>query len=74
MGSILSSDSFHGYVLITATSKFRCLADMDVGVESLSFRGEALGSLSDVCLLEVITKAQGKPNGYRKVIKACIIL
>lgn len=74
MGSILSCDSFHGYVLITATSKLCCLAEMDVGVESLGFRGEALGSLSDVCLLEVITKARGKPNGYRKVIKACIIL
>eukprot|EP00268_Persea_americana_P054969 TRINITY_DN634_c0_g2_i9.p1 TRINITY_DN634_c0_g2~~TRINITY_DN634_c0_g2_i9.p1 ORF type:complete len:1200 (-),score=227.81 TRINITY_DN634_c0_g2_i9:150-3749(-) len=59
-----------------ATSKLCCLAEMDVGVESLGFRGEALGSLSDVCLLEVITKARGKPNGYRKVIKGsrCLFL
>lgn len=74
MGSILNRDSFHAYVLITATSKLCCFAEMDAGVESLGFRGEALGSLSDISLLEVITKARGKPNGYRKVIKACILL
>ncbi|CAL5326570.1 unnamed protein product [Camellia sinensis] len=33
--------------------------------------GEALSSISDVSLLEVITKAHGRPNGYRKVMKGC---
>ncbi|XP_077222980.1 DNA mismatch repair protein MLH3-like [Tasmannia lanceolata] len=54
-----------------ATSKLHCLSEMDAGIESVGFRGEALGSLSDVSLLEVVTKARGRPNGHRKVIKAC---
>ncbi|XP_077220026.1 MUTL protein homolog 3 isoform X2 [Tasmannia lanceolata] len=59
-----------------ATSKLHCLSEMDAGIESFGFRGEALGSLSDVSLLEVVTKARGRPNGYRKVIKGskCLFL
>ncbi|KAI3747662.1 hypothetical protein L6452_10231 [Arctium lappa] len=54
-----------------ATSKFELLADMNTVPESFGFRGEALSSISDVSLLEVVTKAHGMPNGYRKVIKGC---
>ncbi|XP_052196341.1 DNA mismatch repair protein MLH3 isoform X2 [Diospyros lotus] len=54
-----------------ATSKSDQLADTDSVARSFGFRGEALSSISDVSLLEVITKAHGKPNGYRKVIKEC---
>lgn len=28
-----------------------------------------MASISDVALLEVVTKASGRPNGYRKVMK-----
>ncbi|XP_059437766.1 DNA mismatch repair protein MLH3 isoform X2 [Corylus avellana] len=54
-----------------ATSKFHQLADMDAAGGSFGFRGEALASISDVSLLEITTKAYGRPNGYRKVIKGC---
>lgn len=54
-----------------ATSKFDQLARMNTVPESFGFRGEALSSISDVSLLEVVTKAHGMPNGYRKVIKGC---
>ncbi|KAK7816296.1 dna mismatch repair protein mlh3 [Quercus suber] len=54
-----------------ATSKFHQLADMDAASGCFGFRGEALASISDVSLLEIVTKAYGRPNGYRKVIKGC---
>ncbi|KAG5529979.1 hypothetical protein RHGRI_030372 [Rhododendron griersonianum] len=54
-----------------ATSKFDQLTETDAVTRSFGFRGEALSSISDVSLLEVITKAHGRPNGYRKVVKGC---
>ncbi|KAH9662328.1 DNA mismatch repair protein MLH3 [Citrus sinensis] len=61
-----------------ATSKLGHLADMDdaTGIGTFGFRGEALASISDVSLLEIITKAHGRPNGYRKVMKGskCLYL
>ncbi|XP_020532764.1 DNA mismatch repair protein MLH3 isoform X2 [Jatropha curcas] len=58
------------------TSKLHHLADMDSANESFGFRGEALASISDVSLLEIVTKARGMPNGYRKVLKGsrCLYL
>lgn len=42
---------------------------MDASTENLDFHGEALCSISDVALLEIVTKARGKPDGYRKILK-----
>lgn len=56
--------------MLTATSKMNALADMDAVSTSFGFRGEALGSVSDVSILEIVTKTHGIPNGYRKIIKA----
>ncbi|XWS33960.1 hypothetical protein CRYUN_Cryun22dG0127500 [Craigia yunnanensis] len=41
-----------------------------------SGRGEALASISDIALVEIVTKAYGKPNGYREVTKGsnCLYL
>lgn len=44
---------------------------METASESFGFRGEALASISDISLLEITTKAVGRPNGYRKVMKVC---
>lgn len=55
----------------TATSKFHDFSDEETASESFGFRGEALASISDISLLEITTKAIGRPNGYRKVMKVC---
>ncbi|CAN6881118.1 unnamed protein product [Brassica oleracea] len=52
-----------------ATSKFHDFIDVETASESFGFRGEALASISDISLLEITTKAVGRPNGYRKVMK-----
>ncbi|CAA3033172.1 DNA mismatch repair MLH3 isoform X1, partial [Olea europaea subsp. europaea] len=60
-----------GLVLLgerNATSKIDNFTVTD-GTVSFGFQGEALGSISDVSLLEIVTKARGRPNGYRKVMK-----
>ncbi|CAL5326485.1 unnamed protein product [Camellia sinensis] len=54
-----------------ATSKVDQLANTNAISGSFGYRGEALSSISDVSLLEVITKAHGRPNGYREVMKGC---
>ncbi|KAL6555855.1 hypothetical protein OROHE_007129 [Orobanche hederae] len=59
-----------------STSKIDHSALMDTGSENLDFHGEALCSISDASLLEIVTKARGKPNGYRKIMKnsKCVFL
>ncbi|CAN7016041.1 unnamed protein product [Brassica rapa subsp. trilocularis] len=52
-----------------ATSKFHDFTKVETASESFGFRGEALASISDISLLEITTKAVGRPNGYRKVMK-----
>ncbi|XP_022884656.1 DNA mismatch repair protein MLH3 isoform X2 [Olea europaea var. sylvestris] len=62
-----------GLVLLgerNATSKIDNFTVTD-GTVSFGFKGEVLGSISDVSLLEIVTKARGRPNGYRKVMKGC---
>nr|VDC84217.1 unnamed protein product [Brassica rapa] len=52
-----------------ATSKFHDFTNVETASESFGFRGEALASISHISLLEITTKAVGRPNGYRKVMK-----
>lgn len=59
------------FTMRPATSKVDQLANTNAISGSFGYRGEALSSISDVSLLEVITKAHGRPNGYRKVMKGC---
>lgn len=59
--------------LLLATSKDHQLDDIDSCSGSFGSRGEALASISDIAVLEIITKAPGKPNGYRKVLKVLTI-
>ncbi|KAF7829059.1 DNA mismatch repair protein MLH3 isoform X1 [Senna tora] len=63
-----------GLVLIGeryATSKLLSLTDLDAPNENFGFRGEALASISEVSLLEILTRTYGRANGYRKVLKGC---
>ncbi|KAK9164726.1 hypothetical protein Syun_005628 [Stephania yunnanensis] len=54
-----------------ATSKPHYLVGSEAAPQMFGFRGEALASLSDISLVEVMTKARGTPNAYRKIIKGC---
>lgn len=51
-----------------ATSRYESLAGLDA-CKTFGFRGEALCSIADVSVVEIITKAQGMPHGYRKIMK-----
>lgn len=53
-----------------ATSKLRTLDELEAGVQTLGFRGEALSSLSDISILEITSKVQGCPHTYYKIMKA----
>ncbi|XP_074308711.1 DNA mismatch repair protein MLH3 isoform X2 [Silene latifolia] len=59
-----------------ATSKVDHLNKEDDSVGSFGFRGEVLCSIADISLIEILTKIQGRPNGYRKVMKGrrCLYL
>ncbi|KAF0905827.1 hypothetical protein E2562_008874 [Oryza meyeriana var. granulata] len=53
-----------------ATSKFdNAMVDGEPSSRSFGLNGEALASLSDISVVEVRTKARGRPNSYCKIIK-----
>ncbi|KAL2634380.1 hypothetical protein R1flu_005859 [Riccia fluitans] len=54
-----------------ATSKLHDLEELEGGVKTLGFRGEALSSLSDIALVEITSRCRGTANTYRKIIKNC---
>ncbi|XP_023157456.1 DNA mismatch repair protein MLH3 isoform X3 [Zea mays] len=51
------------------TSKFHVMVDEELSFRSFGLNGEALASLSDISVVEVRTKARGRPNSYCKIIK-----
>jgi DNA mismatch repair protein MLH3 len=52
------------------TSKFHnVMEDGELSPRSFGLNGEALASLSDISVVEVRTKARGRPNSYCKIIK-----
>ena len=52
-----------------ATSKLQTLEELEAGPSTLGFRGEALCSLADVALVEIVTCVRGSAMTYRTVIK-----
>eukprot|EP00250_Pteridium_aquilinum_P024621 c29344_g1_i1 orf=128-2314(+) len=52
-----------------ATSKLHDMVDLESGVTTLGFRGEALSSLSDIGIVEIVTRVRGSPNTYKKIVK-----
>ncbi|WVZ65790.1 hypothetical protein U9M48_015097 [Paspalum notatum var. saurae] len=53
------------------TSKFHNLmVNGELSPKCFGLNGEALASLSDISVVEVRTKARGRPNSYCKIIKA----
>ncbi|XP_042384329.1 DNA mismatch repair protein MLH3-like isoform X1 [Zingiber officinale] len=59
-----------------ATSKSALLDDIKVGSHGLGSEGDMMISLSDISIVEIRTKARGKPNAYCKIIKGsrCLFL
>ncbi|TMW99371.1 hypothetical protein EJD97_002673, partial [Solanum chilense] len=52
-----------------ATSKYCLSDDMHAFPASFGLKGEALGSTSDVSLMEIVTKSHRRPDGYRNFLK-----
>ena len=50
------------------TSKMTNLSDLE-GVTTLGFRGEALSSISDLCILEVTSRATGSFETFTRICK-----
>lgn len=60
------------YIVQAATSKLHSLASLNDTSGNFGFRGEALASISEVSLLEILTRTFGRANGYRKLLKVWI--
>jgi DNA mismatch repair ATPase MutL len=50
------------------------MVDGEPSSRSFGLNGEALASLSDISVVEVRTKARGRPNSYCKIIKVVYTL
>lgn len=51
------------------TSKMNSVSDLERGVTTLGFRGEALSSVSDMCILEVTSRAAGSFETFTRISK-----
>lgn len=52
-----------------ATSKVQDVTQLDSGVSTLGFKGEALASIAEVSLLHIISKARGSFETHMKLLK-----
>lgn len=57
------------FLCVAATSKLHTLAELEAGVQTLGFRGEALSSLSHISLMEITSRVRGSPHTYSKIMK-----
>jgi DNA mismatch repair ATPase MutL len=51
------------------TSKMNSMSDLERGVTTLGFRGEALSSISDLCILDVTSRATGSFETFTRISK-----
>ena len=61
--------SFHSLAVRHATSKLQKLRQLSSGVSTLGFKGEALASMADMSLLQIISKAKGSFETNMKLLK-----
>ena len=52
-----------------ATSKLQDLRQLSSGVTTLGFKGEAMASIADMSLLQIISKARGSFETHTKLLK-----
>eukprot|EP00899_Mesostigma_viride_P008215 jgi/Mesvir1/17395/Mv26319-RA.3 len=51
------------------TSKLKSLQDLERGVTTLGFRGEALNSLAHIAVVEILTKRSDDSGTFRKILQ-----
>jgi len=68
-GHGISRDDFTLLGVRHATSKLRTVEELEAGLQTLGFRGEALSSMSDISLVEITSRARGCPHTYCKIMK-----
>lgn len=52
-----------------ATSKVHCQDELEGGIVTLEFQGEALSSLLNISLIEITPRCRRMPNSYREILK-----
>lgn len=57
-----------------ATSKLASLAELQAGISTLGFKGEALASLADAAVVSVTSRASGEFETWTKVLKPGSVL
>ena len=62
--------SFGSLAVRHATSKLHDLKKLSSGVTTLGFKGEAMASMADMSLLQIISKAKGSFETHMKLLKA----
>ena len=68
-GHGIEQGSFKSLAKRHATSKLQNVTQLDSGVSTLGFKGEALASIAEVSLLHVISKAKGSFETHLKLLK-----
>lgn len=61
--------SFNSLAVRHATSKLQDLRQLSSGVATLGFKGEAMASMADTSLLQIISKAKGSFETNMKLLK-----
>lgn len=73
-GHGIDQASFNSLAVRHATSKLQDLKKLSSGVTTLGFKGEAMASMADMSLLQIISKAQGSLETHMKLLKGCKVI
>ena len=68
-GHGIDQASFNSLAVRHATSKLQDLKKLSSGVTTLGFKGEAMASMADMSLLQIMSKAQGSFETHMKLLK-----
>lgn len=68
-GHGVDQDSLTSIAVRHATSKLQDLNQLSSGVTTLGFKGEAMASMADMSLLQIMSKAKGSFETHMKLLK-----